>query len=72
MENQIYDHRKLDKNIQNHNKINIELCSDIRAMQEIRTDTKKTKKKMNNIEMRVLRTILGLALRDRQTNSSMR
>ncbi|KAI4481007.1 hypothetical protein M0802_014055 [Mischocyttarus mexicanus] len=31
---------------------------------EIRADTKKTKQKMNNVEMRVLRMILGLTLRD--------
>ncbi|KAI4473598.1 hypothetical protein M0802_016036 [Mischocyttarus mexicanus] len=33
---------------------------------------KKTKQKINKIEIRVLRTILGLTLRDLQTNTSIR
>ncbi|KAI4498360.1 hypothetical protein M0802_006539 [Mischocyttarus mexicanus] len=36
---------------------------------ETRADTKKKlSKKINNIEVRVLKTILGLTLKDRQTN----
>lgn len=39
---------------------------------ETRADTKRTKQKMNTVEMKVLRSIKGLTLRDRQTNSSIR
>lgn len=39
---------------------------------ETRADTRGTKQKMNNVEMKVLRSIKGITLRDRQTNSSIR
>ncbi|CAG9833057.1 unnamed protein product, partial [Diabrotica balteata] len=37
-----------------------------------RTDTRKTKQQINNIEMKVLRSIAGISLRDRQSNRSIR
>ncbi|CAG9833753.1 unnamed protein product [Diabrotica balteata] len=39
---------------------------------EARTNTTKTKQQINNIDMKVLRSIASISLRDRKTNRSIR
>lgn len=39
---------------------------------EVKTETKRTKQKIRTTEMKVLRNILGVTLRDKQTNKSIR